>query len=44
MGRAGDTIDDVNAVSIAEIWARVSGNKPFPANTLTAMRSPFSHP
>ena len=42
MGRAGDTIDDVNAVSIAEIWARVSGNKPFPANMLAAVNMEYA--
>lgn len=42
MGRAGDTIDDVNAVSIAEIWARVSGNKPLPANTLVAVNMEYA--
>jgi molybdopterin synthase sulfur carrier subunit len=37
MGRASDSIDNVNVASVAEVWARVSGNQPFPANTLVAV-------
>jgi molybdopterin synthase sulfur carrier subunit len=42
MGRAGDSIDNVNVASVAEVWARVSGNKPFPANTLVAVNMEYA--
>jgi molybdopterin synthase sulfur carrier subunit len=37
MGRASDSIDNVNVTSVAEVWARVSGNQPFPLNMLVAV-------
>jgi molybdopterin synthase sulfur carrier subunit len=37
MGRASDSIDNVNVASVAEVWARVSGNQPFPSNMLVAV-------
>jgi len=42
MGRAGECLDDVNAASVAEIWARVSQNKPMPTNTLVAVNREFA--
>lgn len=42
VGRAGDSIDSVNAASIAEIWARVSGNRPLPANVLVAVNREYA--
>lgn len=42
MGRACDTIDDLGAASVAEVWARVSGNKPFPMNTLVAVNMEYA--
>jgi len=43
MGRAGDTIDNIDAASIAEIWARVSGNQPIPANTVVAVNREYAN-
>jgi molybdopterin synthase sulfur carrier subunit len=37
MGRASDSIDNVNVASVAEVWARASGNQPFPSNMLVAV-------
>jgi len=42
MGRAGDSLDDVNVASVAEIWARVSPDKPMPANTLVAVNREYA--
>ncbi|MEJ2106626.1 MAG: MoaD/ThiS family protein [Acidiferrobacteraceae bacterium] len=36
MGRDGDTLDDVEVVSVAEIWSRIAGDRPQPANMLVA--------
>jgi len=42
MGRASDSIDDINVASVAEVWARVSGNKPFPENMLVAVNMEYA--
>ena len=42
MGRAGESLDDVNVASVAEIWARVSQNIPMPANTLVAVNREYA--
>ena len=42
MGRASDSIENTNMASVAEIWARVSGNEPFPANTLVAVNMEYA--
>ena len=42
MGRAGESLDNVNAASVAEIWARVSRNQPLPANTLVAVNREYA--
>ena len=43
MGRAGDSLNDVNVASVAEIWARVSPNKPMPMNTLVAVNREYAN-
>jgi molybdopterin synthase sulfur carrier subunit len=42
MGRASDTIDDVTVTSVAQVWARVSGNWPLPVNTLVAVNMQYA--
>ncbi len=42
MGRAGDTLDDATVTSVAQVWARVSGNRPLPVNTLVAVNMQYA--
>lgn len=37
MGRASDSVESADASSVAEVWAHVSGNQPFPLNMLVAV-------
>lgn len=42
MGCAGESLEDVKAASVAEIWARVSRNQPMPVNTLVAVNREYA--
>ncbi len=42
MGRASDAVESADASSVAEVWARVSGNQPFPSNALVAVNMEFA--
>ncbi len=42
MGRADESLDGVSAANVAEVWARVSQNKPLPANTLVAVNREYA--
>ena len=42
MGRASDIIDDTTVTSVTQVWARVSGNRPLPVNTLVAVNMQYA--
>lgn len=42
MGRASDSIDDATVTSVAQVWVRVSGNRPLPVNTLVAVNMQYA--
>jgi molybdopterin synthase sulfur carrier subunit len=42
MGRHDDAIDSGNIETVADVWARVSGNKPMPVNTLVAVNMEYA--
>ncbi|MFQ5993864.1 MAG: MoaD/ThiS family protein [Acidiferrobacterales bacterium] len=47
MGCADDSIETDNVVTVADVWARVSGDKPFPPSVLIAVNHEYtdiSHP
>jgi sulfur-carrier protein len=41
MGRAGDTLD-ADVTNVAQAWARASGNRPLPRNTLVAVNRQYA--
>jgi molybdopterin synthase sulfur carrier subunit len=42
MGRAGDTFAANGALTVADLWSRLSGAKPLPPNTLVAVNMEYS--
>ncbi len=42
MGRSGETITGDDVETVADVWARVSGDKPLPANTLVAVNMEYA--
>ncbi len=42
MGRAEDTIAAQPQQTVAEVWVRVAGDRPLPANTLVAVNMEYS--
>ena len=42
MGRDSDSIENTKVTSVADVWAYVSGNKPFPANMLVAVNMQYA--
>lgn len=42
MGRADDLVEVDSVVTVADIWARVSGNKPFPPSVLVAVNMEYT--
>lgn len=42
MGRAEERTDAAGIATVAEVWARVNGGKPLPANTLIAVNKDYA--
>lgn len=42
VGRAGDSLPPEQAATVADVWARVAGNIPLPANTLVAVNMEYT--
>ena len=42
MGRDSDSIENTKVASVADVWAYVSGNKPFPATLLVAVNMQYA--
>jgi len=47
MGRAQDSVESSEVLTVADVWSRVSGGTELPANTLSAVNMEYvgvSHP
>lgn len=42
MGRADESVDADRVATVADVWARVSGNKPLPASVLVAVNMEYT--
>jgi molybdopterin synthase sulfur carrier subunit len=42
MGRSDDAVDPAQVATVADVWARVSGRKTLPANTLVAINAEYA--
>lgn len=42
MGRAEDAVDPERIVTVADVWAQVSGRTTLPANTLVAINAEYA--
>ncbi len=42
MGRAEESVSTTEALTVAEIWSRVSGDQTLPPNTLVAINMEYS--
>ncbi len=43
MGRSDDSLDTDRTLTVAEVWAHVSGNKPLPASVLVAVNMEYTN-
>lgn len=42
MGRSDDTVEVESAATVADVWARVSGDQPLPPSTLIAVNMEYT--
>ncbi len=42
MGRAHDAIDAEHVATVADIWAKISGDEPFPPSVLVAVNQEYT--
>lgn len=43
MGRGDDTVEVDSAATVADVWARVSGDQPLPPSTLIAVNMQYTN-
>ncbi len=41
-GRGADTVEAVGTLTAADVWARVTGDRPLPPNTLVAVNMEYT--
>lgn len=41
MGRAGDSLEAAEGMTVADVWARAAGEGPLPANVLSAVNMEY---
>lgn len=42
LGRGTDAVEAVDALTVADVWARVAGDRPLPSNMLAAVNMEYA--